>query len=182
VPGGLARYRPDVRYLLLDEGAYSNTDLESLRNLVAALFRLENSQTPEDVKMVLENLIAWLGAKEQASVRRAFTVWIKRVFLPGRMPGVEIAQVRDIQEVKSMLAERVIEWTKEWEQKGVEKGMQKGMQKGEAALLLKLVELKFGIQDEAVRLRISTATSQQLARWGEKILAVASVEEMFGKR
>ncbi len=41
----------------------------------------------------------------------AFTVWLKRVFLPGRVPGVEFSNLNDLQEVQSMLAERVIEWT-----------------------------------------------------------------------
>ncbi len=73
-PGGLGKYRPSLRYLLLDEGRYGNSELAALRNLVAALFRLENSRTSADVSQVLENLITWLGAPEQANVRRAFTV------------------------------------------------------------------------------------------------------------
>lgn len=176
VPGGLAKYRPTVRFLLLDEGQYSNTELAPLRNLVAALFCLENSRTPADVSLVLENLIAWLAAPEQASVRRAFTVWLKRVFLPGRLPGVEIAEVQDIQEVKSMLAERVKEWTRDWENQG----MQKGLQKGRVELLLKLLERKFGAVEEATRQRVAAATSNQLERWGERILTVTTLDEMFG--
>ena len=106
----------------LGRRSFSNNELAPLRNLMAALFRLENSRTPEAVSQVLENLIVWLTMPEQASVRRAFTVWLKRVFLPGRIPGVEIAEVHDIQEVKTMLAELVKEWTREWERQGMEKG------------------------------------------------------------
>src|SRR3954447_6457016 len=47
VPGGLERYRPQLRYLLLDEGRYAESELAPLRNLVAALFRLENSRSPD---------------------------------------------------------------------------------------------------------------------------------------
>ena len=42
--GGLERYRPHVSYLLIDEGRYANTELTELKNLVAALFRLEKSR------------------------------------------------------------------------------------------------------------------------------------------
>ena len=42
VPAGLDRYRPHLRYLLLDEGRYADSELAPLRNLAAALFRLEN--------------------------------------------------------------------------------------------------------------------------------------------
>ena len=57
-----------------------------------ALFRLEKSRTPE-----------------QDSLRRAFTVWIKRVLLPGRLPGVHLPEVGNLLEIKTMLAESVIE-------------------------------------------------------------------------
>src|SRR5690606_20347039 len=42
VPGGLETYRPRLRYFLLDEGRYAESELAPLRNLAATLFRLEN--------------------------------------------------------------------------------------------------------------------------------------------
>jgi hypothetical protein len=42
VPGDLERYRPCLRYFLLDEGRFTEDDLAPLRDLAAALFRLEN--------------------------------------------------------------------------------------------------------------------------------------------
>lgn len=82
LPGGLVRYRPRPHYLLLDEGRYREADLAPLENLVAALFRLENSRTPEDIITVVSSLVNWLSSPEQASLRRAFTV-----LLPVRLPG-----------------------------------------------------------------------------------------------
>lgn len=49
-------------------------DLAPLHNLVAALFRLENSRTPADVQRVLAPLVAWLRDPAQENLRRAFTV------------------------------------------------------------------------------------------------------------
>jgi len=71
IPGGLEAYRPSMRYLLLDEGRYTEHELAELQNLTAALFRLENSRTAEDAKQVLKALIAWLQTPQQASLRRA---------------------------------------------------------------------------------------------------------------
>lgn len=73
-PGGLGRYRPHLRYLLIDEGCYADSELAALCNLAAALFRLENSRTPQDIGRVLEALIEWLKMPEQTSLRRAFAV------------------------------------------------------------------------------------------------------------
>jgi hypothetical protein len=71
IPKGLAAYCPRLKYLLLDEGSYADSELEPLRNLAAALFRLENSRTPRDVERVVAALVGWLEAPEQTSLRRA---------------------------------------------------------------------------------------------------------------
>jgi predicted transposase/invertase (TIGR01784 family) len=197
VPGGLDRYRPRLRYLLLDEGRYSESELAPLRNLVAALFRLENSRTTQDVGRVLAALAEWLAAPEQASLRRAFTVWLKRVFLPGRMPGVEFGHLNDLQEVHSMLAERVIEWTEQWKREGLEKGLeegrqqglqqglqeglQQGLQQGEAALLLRLLERRFGTLDEEHRSRVRAADAETLLRWGDRLLTAESPNDVLDR-
>ena len=55
-PGELEYYRLRLRYLLLDEGRYRTEELVSLRNLVAAVFRLENNRTPADVLNVVTTL------------------------------------------------------------------------------------------------------------------------------
>ncbi|MBF0626332.1 MAG: Rpn family recombination-promoting nuclease/putative transposase, partial [Magnetococcales bacterium] len=50
VPGGLDRYRPRMRYLLIDEVRYGDAELATMRNLAAALFRLEKSRSPEEIR------------------------------------------------------------------------------------------------------------------------------------
>lgn len=44
VPGGLDRYRPHMKYLLIDEVRYEDAELAAQRNLAAALFRFEKSR------------------------------------------------------------------------------------------------------------------------------------------
>jgi hypothetical protein len=87
VPGGLDRYRPALQYLLIDQIRWRSSDLESARNPVGALFRLERSRRPEEVRAVLHELVGWLRAPEQTQLRRDFTAWFMRTFLPGRAPG-----------------------------------------------------------------------------------------------
>jgi hypothetical protein len=65
-PAGLDTYRSQTRYLLIDESAYTDTDLASQRDLVAALFRLENSQDVEVVREVVVALEEWQGAAVDA--------------------------------------------------------------------------------------------------------------------
>lgn len=129
-PGGLERYRPSLSYLLVDEGRIDPNAPEALRNLAAALFRLEQSRTPADVLEVVRTLRVWLHAPEQASLRRAFARWVRKTLLPGRMPGVDFSSIHDLAEAETMLAERVKQWTEEWKQQGLEEGRRKGWQEG----------------------------------------------------
>jgi predicted transposase/invertase (TIGR01784 family) len=183
VPGGLDRYRPSLRYLLLDEGALDESPQRALRNLAAALFALEKSGSPEQMRELVGKLSDWLQSPEQTGLRRAFTVWIKRVLLPGRMPGVEIPQINDLQEVKAMLAERVIEWTEQWKQEGlqqgIQQGMQQGMQQGEARILLRLLARRFGELPEDKRRQIESADTETLLEWSERVLTANSLDEVL---
>lgn len=127
IPGGLRRYCPSLPYLLLDEGAVfdSGTWPEQTRNLVAALFKLEHSQDEQQWTELVAHLGEWLKAPEHASLRRAFTVWIRRVLLPSRLPGLassEVDALQDLHEVHDMLAERIKQWPERWKLEGREEG------------------------------------------------------------
>ena len=111
VPDELDRYAPRLRYLLLDEGTFSNEELGALENLVAALFKLENSRSEENLLEVVTNLLQWIGEPEQSSLRRAFTVWFNRVLAPKRQ---QKPVFEELEEVSTMLSERVKEWNKKW--------------------------------------------------------------------
>ena len=175
VPGGLERYRPRLRYLLLDEGRYRDEELRPLRNLVAAVFRLENSRSPEDVLEVLNTLVDWLRTPEQAGLRRSITVWLKRVLLPRRVPRAAFPELADLQEVRAMLAERVQEWTKEWR----EQGLEQGRKEGELLILTRQLEHRFGPLSENYKRRLQETDADNLLKWSERILTAASIEEVF---
>lgn len=93
------------------------------------------------------------------------------------MPGVDFNKLNELQEVKSMLAERVVEWTKTWEEQGIEKGIEKGVRQGEAKLLQSLLERRFGPLSEAQQERLQNANEDTLLRWGGRLFQAASVEE-----
>ncbi len=183
VSGGLAKYRPDFQYLLLEENDYPNENLPT-RNLVSAVFQLEKSRYPEDIREVVTSLIQWLKSPEQATIRRAFTVWINRVLLPVRLPGQKVPHVNNLLEVETMLAERVKEWTKEWKEEGLEQGMQQGMQqgmhKGISHILYHQLTEKFGTLSPEVEDKLNQADNEQLLQWSKRILAANSLGDVFG--
>lgn len=72
-------------------------------------------------------------------------------------------------EIMSSFAERFIH-----------QGVQKGQQQGEAVMLLRLLQLKFGVVPEATRRRIESADAQMLLTWSERVLTATSVEQVLG--
>uniref|UniRef100_UPI0025D65575 hypothetical protein n=1 Tax=uncultured Thiodictyon sp. TaxID=1846217 RepID=UPI0025D65575 len=64
-------------------------------------------------------------------------------------------------------------------QEGWREGKQKGWQEGEAAMLLRLIDRKFGPPSEPVRERITSADPETLLRWSDRILTADSLDAVL---
>ncbi len=175
VPSLVEQFKPRVRYLLVDEQSYPDRELASKRNLVAALFRLE--QNPLTMGEVLESLQEWL--KDRPELRRMFAVWIRATLKRRVNLGEHLPEVNDLQELKIMMTDRLEEWAKEREAKGIQQGMQQGMQKGEALALQRLLARRFGEVSPAVLDRIATASSDQVENWLDRVLDAPTLDAVF---
>jgi flagellar biosynthesis/type III secretory pathway protein FliH len=103
-------------------------------------------------------------------------VWINRVLLPNRMPGVKIEATRDLQEVEAMLAERVAEWTSQWKQEGLEQGRQEGR----VELLTRMLAVKFADQfNEGYHRRVAQADPETRLLWTERLPTARTIDEIF---
>ena len=197
-PAELQAYQPQQRYLLLDEGVYSDTDLAGLRNLVAAVFRLENSRTPDEVLAVVTALLDWLQHPTQTRLRRAFTVWIQRVILADSAPEAVTESIIELDEVRTMLAQRVQEWKQQWRKdgfaegredgfaEGIEQGLEQGVAAGlksERLMLVRLSRLRFGalIADALAPLLEPVDDPEALAQIGEWIIQCTSGEAFLAR-
>ncbi len=183
LPASLKRYHPAQRYFLLEQRAVDETRLIDTQNTVADIIRLETSSVPADVQRAVAHLASHLRGAEYASLRRAFVVWINRVVLRRLMPGQEMPEVNELQEIDTMLAETVEEWTRQWKEDGLregrEEGRQEGWQEGEASLLRKLLERRFGALPAWVYDKLAQAAPEQLETWAIEILDAARLEDVF---
>jgi predicted transposase/invertase (TIGR01784 family) len=179
VPGGLERYRPRLRYCLLDEMQMADSELESLRNLAAAMFRLEKSRGPETMEQALEAAIEWLRAPGLEEVRRSFTDWVLKVLLPSRIRGVKFPESLDLEEVKAMLAESGLSWSDQWMQEGLEKGQENALAQARGALFQDL-EMRFGPLPPEIRRRVEAITSiEELTRFTLRAGAASSLDALM---
>ncbi|MBF0190425.1 MAG: Rpn family recombination-promoting nuclease/putative transposase [Magnetococcales bacterium] len=171
-PPGMEAYRPHMRYLLVDEHRYQEGELKPMRNVVAALFRLEKSRRLEDVRQVLAELDAWLKNLEQRELRRAFAKWLSRILLPRlakkNVPIPEaMPEMDDLEEVRTMLAETAEGWTREWKQEG------------KAEMLLLYLHRRFGPIPEPLQTEITTADMEKIEDWFDRSIDADSLQAVF---
>ncbi|WP_022947228.1 RpnC/YadD family protein [Methylohalobius crimeensis] len=62
---------------------------------------------------------------------------------------------------------------------GIEKGKQQGLQQGEAAILLRLIERKYGAEAAACREQVLQADAETLLVWSERVLSADTLDEVF---
>ncbi|MCP3958062.1 MAG: Rpn family recombination-promoting nuclease/putative transposase [bacterium] len=164
---GHGRHLPRFEVLVIDEGHLPRERLEPLDNPVAGVFQLEQSRGVEEIRRIIDSLLEILGDAELKELRRDMATWLRRAVLPARLPGVEIPELQDLQEAKTMLAERAARWPQEWMADGYRKG------------LTDLVEEKFGAVEPRYRQLIAEAPQTQLQGWLKKVLTAISLDEIF---
>ncbi|MEJ0036046.1 MAG: Rpn family recombination-promoting nuclease/putative transposase [Gammaproteobacteria bacterium] len=177
-PEGTEEYRPQLRYLLIDEGRYDDRELAASRNLVAMLFRLEHGCRRDQIRDVASALMRQLESAGLVSLRRAFGVWLDRVFR-ARLARGRGEEVDELWEKRSMLADRVDEWAAELRQEGLQEGRQEGHQAGEVTLMTRLLHKRFGQVPTSILARLGGAHAAQIERWGERLFEASTLSEIF---
>ena len=166
-------WQPEMRYHVVDEGAYAPADLAARDSLTALLFRLEHCRDIGEFSPLLDALIAWFDRHPGlATLKSAFAMLAGRLIAEG---DGEIAMPEDLMEVKTMLATRAEEWKQQWRREGEAAGLVKG----EASFLLRLLERRFGRLSPALQMRITAAEPSELEEWGLRLLDAATIEEVF---
>ncbi len=173
-------YRPQLRYLLVDEAAYPREELEALNSPVADLFYLEKSRDWSEVRASVHRLRQNVA---EAPLRQAFESWLQDVVLPRFGVNREEATTLKLEELETMLAESIDRWNREILEKGREEGREEGRdegrQEGEARLLLRQLRLKFGSLEPEIEERVRSADPDRLLVWGERVLTAESLQDVF---
>lgn len=172
-------YRPQLRYLLVDESAFSREDLAALDSPVADLFRIDQSRNWQEVRSGFRRLGQTIPPSE-SSLQKAFTVWMQKVILPrfGQSED-EAYEAVDLKEMDIMLAESIERWNRELLEEGRQEGRQEARQEGEVRMLLRQLHLKFGPPPPEVEERVRTADADRLLEWGDRVLTAERLEDVF---
>ena len=179
VPGLVSRYLPKLEYLVIDENDYDEAQLSEMRNLMAAVIRLEHPESHQNILRLVDLLLELLGDNQE--LKRTFVIWIQALLYRRSKGELVIGNVQDLKELRMTLAEKFEQWANEHEQKGIEKGIEKGVSKGEALLLQRQLVRRFGPLPAHFIARISEAGTTDLETWGDRVLDAPTLEAVFEK-
>jgi prophage antirepressor-like protein len=164
-------YRPQLRYRLVDESTFDGGDLAALNSPVADLFRIEKSDEWLEVRESVRRLRQSLPPAE-ADLRQAFETWLKKVVMPRLgLSQEEVSAAATLEEVDTMLAEKIDRWNQELREKS--------LQEGEARIVLQLLRLKFGVLAPDIEEQVRSADADRLLGWSERILTAEHLQDVF---
>ena len=189
----LGPYQPSQRYFLLDEGRTRPVDLPTA-NLVSALVALERMRECEEADEGVKTVIDLLEGQENDELKRAFSAWVRAALMPATYRPRETEPLAQLEEMRSMLAENVQEWTREWvaqgrkagREEGREEGIETGIERGRAeerSLLCRQAARKFDA-DAAGKLADALARVDdpaRLAQVGEWIIECETAADLMAR-
>lgn len=129
---GLAPFRPQLRYHLIDETRLQLSATPGVRNVANALFQLERSNTPADIAHLAAAVGEALQAPEQQALRRIVNLWLRRL-IRRKMPDIaaaELDQIEDLLKGPTMLEETLERLYTEAIEKGLAEGRSIGFSQG----------------------------------------------------
>jgi len=181
LPSPMNGYVPQAKYLLIDENTCIDHPLPSVRNLVAALFRLERPRSPNDIIDLIGLLAEWL--KDQPDLARAFSVWISAKLHRNPVLRGLIQPTENLLEIKAMLSKHDpwARWAQEYKAEGELLGLEKGMEKGLTEALLIQLKARFAPLPDWVAPQLAQASKSQLEVYLTRLLSAATLDELFDR-
>jgi hypothetical protein len=180
-----------LSYLLIDAQRVNLEELLGADSPLLGLFRLEQLGAVGELGQVAAELKATLGPEDE-KLEETFVSFINDAILPKLTPkGVRQLRIEDLQEMPTMVTQRIeritqgwlLEGKKEGEEIGIRKGKKEGeelgIRKGHLAMLRRLLEHKFGELSPDVVERLERADVDLLLLWSDRVLAAAALGGVF---
>ncbi len=184
-------------YKLIDAQRLDLEELVGAESPLLGLFRLEQLDSLEDLEQVAAELQTALSPEDE-TLEEAFVTFINEAVLPKlTSEGERQKRIEGLQEVPTMVTQRIERITQGWlaegkregekegfrkgKKIGIRKGEEIGIRKGELAVLRRLLERKFGtLSDEAIE-RLERADVDLLLEWSDRVLTATSLDEVFAE-
>ena len=184
-------WQPQVRYYLLDMGAFPRDDLARRTSVAAMLFRLERPPSSEELEELVGDVVGWFRRHpDYTDLRRLFTELVRQAFIE---LGVTGPIPEDLLEMKTNLAGVGKTWKRQWLAEGWAEGKAEGKLEGkiegkiegklerQAEVLVWLLAERFGTVTPSLRERISGANLVTLECWFKRAIAAPDLLSVFAQ-
>jgi hypothetical protein len=166
-------WQPQVRYYLFDMGAFPKDELARRCSLAALLFRLEQRHSPEGIKELLSEVIAWFRQHEGYERLQGLFAELIREALAAS--GVKLSGSGSLSEMKTMISIDFEASKDQW----LAEGKAKGKAEGKAEALLCLLAERFGAVAPSRQKRIRGAKLVTLERWFKRAIVAPDLPSVF---
>jgi predicted transposase YdaD len=195
----LWHWQPQVRYYLLDMGAYTGEELVQRPGLASLLFRLEQRQQARELAVVINEVIDWFRQHpdyEQLTelfkelARHAMDTCGVKADTFGKKP------LEELEGMKAMLWTFEQSWRDEWRAEGKAEGLVEGEAKGKAEgltegkaegliegkaeALVRLLVKRFGPLEPSLHRRIQRADLPTIESWFDRAIDAPDLTTVFG--
>jgi predicted transposase/invertase (TIGR01784 family) len=152
---------------VLAQVANSGNGVEALSALLEYAFRV-GDVLPEDLRKLALQLgptahEAYMTAAQKLTAEFAAESYARGI-AEGKAEGIAEGKAEGIAEGKA---------------EGIAEGKAEGIAEGKAALLLRLLDVRFGSVSESTRQRVLLATPERLDLWAERVITGASLEDVL---
>ena len=147
------------------------------------LLRLEQLEEIEELSATARELRAVIGSDEEELADAFVELINEEVLRRLKSPEGQRIRITDLEELPTMLSQRIDRITHGWMMEGWERGRAegeaKGRAEGEKRLFLELFGTKFGDVPVGLRERVAAASKEELETWAKRLLHAASPEDVF---
>jgi hypothetical protein len=170
----------DLDTLEIGKDSYVSSDLRSAYSDL--VYRVQHRDGPLSVYLLFEHksrpehwtllqLLRYITAEGEQHRKRYYVQGTQRI---------EETDIRQLLRQSTKTGEPIMQtFIDRYIEQGMKEGMQQGMQQGEAAVVLRLIERRFGPLSDDVRQRVTQADPNTLLQWSERILDANSLEEVL---
>lgn len=162
-------WQPQIRYYLLDMGAFPKDELARRASLVALLFRLERRHSPEEIQGLLDEVIGWFRQHEGYEPLRGLFAELIHEAIARR--GVTLSGSESLLKMKTMLSTQFDAWKEQWRAEG--------KAEGKAEALVWLLSERFGVVAPSWQRRIRGAKLATLERWFKRAIVAPDLPSVF---
>lgn len=181
VPGRVATCQPKLQYCLIDRSSYTEAELATQRNLVAALMRLEQATTVDAVFAPLR--LARELAQGNAALDTALTAWVAARAANFSAAALDLNEVHNLMELDMELSEGYGKWARRLERDITRKVKAKVTAEVraevKAELLITLLDHRFGPLAEDITAKVLSAPVEQIEDWTRRVLYAQRLDEVF---